>query len=159
MLLWRGGPLPSLQGLSEKGAPKESTENPSPIKFDSNCRFLLFYKEHNTPLFLYVPLEMAALCSTIPTSRDLTGVGTLSRVTEHVLLEITALCSTIPTPRDLTGVGTLSRVTTHMYLEFAALCSTIATPRKCTRVFAIHVCLEHSSFMGKRVETAQRKRQ
>ena len=58
-------------------------------------------------------LEITARCSTIPTSRDLTGVGTLSRVSAHMSIEIAALCSTIPTPRDLTGVGTLSRVSAH----------------------------------------------
>ena len=35
---------------------------------------------------------------------------TVSRVGKHVALEIAALCSTIPTPIHLTAVGTLSRV-------------------------------------------------
>ena len=70
--------------------------------------------------------------SAIGTPRDVTGEGTLSRVSELMSLEIAALRSTIPTPRDVTGEGTISRVNASMSLEIAVLCSSIPIPRDLT---------------------------
>ena len=75
--------------------------------------------------------ETAALCSTIPTPMELTGVETLSRVNASMSLEIADLCSTIPTPRGLTEEGLLSRVNTLVLLEMGLPCSTKPTPLPC----------------------------
>jgi hypothetical protein len=82
----------------------------------------------------HMPLEMASLCRTVPTPRDLTGVGVLPSVAQHMRLKSATLCCSVPTSRDLTGVGTLPRVGAHMHLEAVLPCSHIPTPRHATRV-------------------------
>jgi hypothetical protein len=51
-----------------------------------------------------VSLEIATLCSSIPTARLITGVGPLPCVSAHVSLEAVAPLSAIATARDGTGV-------------------------------------------------------
>ena len=55
-------------------------------------------------------LEMGALCRTVATPRDLTGVWALPRVGAHMRLESASLHCTVLTPRDITGVGALPSV-------------------------------------------------
>ena len=83
-------------------------------------------------LGLIMSPETAALCSTIPTPKDVTGEGTLFRVNASMSLEIVDLCSPVPTPKDVTGEGLLSRVNTLVHLEMGLQCSTIPTPRAFT---------------------------
>jgi hypothetical protein len=79
-------------------------------------------------------LEIATCCCTVPTPRDLTGVGALPRVGPHMRLKITAFSRTVATPRDLTGVWALPGVGAHVRLNMATGRCTVATPRDLTGV-------------------------